>query len=91
MLFRSIRGKRPSKGAKDETEKILASWISHQLKNRKKCQQIMSDEEIRDLWDAFISEHGKYFKSHQDEEEKPFFEIDGKRPLEANETEGDSK
>ena len=44
----------------------LAHWISTQLTNREKCQYIMSNEKIRDLWDAFISEHIKHFKSNEE-------------------------
>ena len=84
--FFEIHGKRPSNKAKDETEKILATWISHQVKNREKCQFIMSNEEFRDLWDAFISQHRKFLKSNEEiwhdklEEVKSFFKIHGKRP-----------
>ena len=61
--FFEIQRKRPSESAKNDTEKILGSWISHQIQNRGKSKQIMSNKEFRDLWDAFISEHRKYFKS----------------------------
>ena len=61
--FFERHGKRPSSVAKDEEEKILGQWISNQLTNRGKSKQIMSNKEIRDLWDAFISEHIEYFKS----------------------------
>ena len=79
--------KRPSRGAKNGTEKVLAQWISTQLKNREKSQQIMSNEKIRDLWDAFKMEHIKYLKSNEEiwheklKEAKSFFKIHGKRPL----------
>ena len=46
----------------------------------------MLEEEFRDIWDAFISEHIEYFKSNEEiwrdklQEAKSFFEIHGKRP-----------
>ena len=87
--FFEMHKKRPSKRAKNETEKVLGSWISHQIQNRGKCQKSMSNEEFRDLWDAFISEHMEYFKSNEEnwrdklEEVKSFFERHGKRPSES--------
>ena len=91
--FFEMHDKRPACKAKNETEKVLSGWISTQIKNREKCQQIMSDERIRNLWDAFKTKYGKYFKFDQGEEEKPFFEIKGKRPLDkaSDEAEGDAK
>ena len=86
--FFEIHGKRPNR-AKNKEEKELANWISNQLTNREKCQQIMSNEKIRDLWDAFKSEHIKYLKSNEEnwcdklDEAKSFFEIHGKRPSES--------
>ena len=63
--FFEIHGKRPSP-AKDGTEKILGSWISTQIQNRAKSKNIMSKQEIRDLWDAFISEQIEYLKSNEE-------------------------
>ena len=96
-LFFERHGKRPSTIAKNGTEKILCSWISTQVKNREKCQKIMSNKETRDLWDAFISEHIEYLKSNEDiwrdklEEAKSFFEIHGKRPSKGATKDGTEK
>ena len=85
--FFKIHKKRPSTIAKDEKEKVLGKWISDQIQNREKSQKIMSNEKIRDIWDAFKIEHRKYLKSNEEnwldklEEAKSFFEIHGKRPL----------
>ena len=85
-LFLEINGRIPSKTTKDCNEKVLSIWIETQVENKEKCQHIMLNEEIRDIWDAFKNEHIEYFKSNEKiwreklEEAKSFFEIHGKRP-----------
>ena len=59
--FFEIHGKRPSKHANgEEEEKVLGFWIDNQLKNREKCIYIMSNEEIRDIWDGFKNDYETY-------------------------------
>ena len=48
--------KRPSNHSNDEEIKTLASWISYQQTNYKKNIQIMSDPEIKQLWQDFIND-----------------------------------
>jgi hypothetical protein len=42
--------------------KILCSWIKHQITNYKKKTQIMSNEEIYNKWSEFVEEYKQYFK-----------------------------
>ena len=50
---------KPSQSKK--TEKVLCSWLSKQLKNRKIKKQIMFNEDIRNTWDSFIKDYNQYF------------------------------
>jgi len=54
---------RPSERSKDSTEKRLAKWINHQITNYKKREYIMEDEDIRKLWESFITDplYSSYF------------------------------
>ena len=92
-LFFETNGKRPSQTAKDKKEKVLGSWISHQLKNRQINQHIMVSAEIRDVWDAFKIKYIEYFRSYEEiwyenlEAVKLFFETNGKRPSQKDKNE----
>ena len=57
--FIDLNGRRPNKS--EETEKVMYSWVSTQLSNRKAEKQIMSNEDIRGLWDNFIKDYQVYF------------------------------
>jgi len=56
---------RPSQTDKDIKIKQLAKWIGHQQTNYKKKEQIMSNEEIYNLWTEFINDpnYTVYFQS----------------------------
>ena len=56
--------KRPSHSSKDKEIKSLAKWISHQQENYKKNIQIMSNPDIRKLWNDFINDekYKSFFK-----------------------------
>ena len=59
--------KRPSTESKDKAVKSMGKWISHQLANREKPQYIMKNDEIRGIWDSFVTseEFRQYFKNQQ--------------------------
>jgi superfamily II DNA or RNA helicase len=53
--------KRPSTTSKDSKIKSMGRWISHQMLNYKRGQQIMKNNEIRELWQEFLSNNQKLF------------------------------
>jgi superfamily II DNA or RNA helicase len=67
--------KRPSCSDKNENIKKLGNWIKIQNRNYKNNQQIMKEEDIRKLWEEFISDnkYKQYFSKDEDDEseEKP--------------------
>lgn len=50
----TINKKRPSGASKNKDEQILGRWVSQQIQNRVKMQQIMTIDDIRSDWDAFV-------------------------------------
>ena len=63
--FMDTHKNRPKDGSTNKDEKVLGSWISHQLRNYKKKTQIMKDEKIRTSWEAFVNnpKYRDYLKS----------------------------
>jgi late competence protein required for DNA uptake (superfamily II DNA/RNA helicase) len=61
----NTNNKRPAKNSKNPDEKKLGQWISNQLKNYQKNIKIMSNIEIRTLWEDFVNnnKYKKYFKN----------------------------
>ena len=57
--FIDLNKRRPNRGK--ETEKVLGSWLANQLTNRKKEKKIMSNEDVKKLWDSFIKDYQQYF------------------------------
>jgi antitoxin component HigA of HigAB toxin-antitoxin module len=57
---------KPSQHDKNKNIKILGSWIQTQQKNYSKKIQIMQNEEIRTIWEEFIKEYRKYFKTNEE-------------------------
>ena len=57
--FIDLNERRPS--GEKETEKVMYSWLSDQLKNRKAEKNIMFKKDIRGLWDSFIEDYQQYF------------------------------
>ena len=52
---------RPSKHNKNKDIKQLGRWLSMQINNYKKKIQIMSNKEIREKWEQFITDYQEYF------------------------------
>ena len=81
-------GKRPSCYSKDEDIKRLSSWITVQVTNYKKKQNIMKNEEIRTSWEEFITDdrYKEIFISNEEvwrsnlEKVKEYIDRNGKRP-----------
>ena len=73
-----------------KSNKLLFSWLSHQLNNYKKQEQIMSYEKIRNIWYEFINDENYkiYFICNEDawsdmlEQTKKFIDINKNRPTE---------
>jgi superfamily II DNA or RNA helicase len=59
--FINTNEKRPSSTSKNEKEQKLGSWITTQIKNHKKKDRAMKDENKRKLCEEFIKEYKKYF------------------------------
>ena len=89
--FIDLNKRRPSH--RKETEKVLGSWVSHQLDNRKAEKEIMSYENIRNTWDNFIIDYQQYFISNEElwtnnlTELKAFIDLNKRRPVYNKETE----
>ena len=49
------------KPSKNDENKELSYWISHQVANYKKKTQIMSNEKIYNKWKEFINNYKKIF------------------------------
>jgi len=60
-------GKRPAESNKDTEIKRLGQWISRQQHNYSKTEQIMKNEEIRELWEQFIKKYETYFISNEEQ------------------------
>ena len=58
---------RPSATSKTPEQKVLGSWLSHQLTNYKKKTYIMKEPEIYDAWTQFINhpDYSKYFQKNK--------------------------
>ena len=63
-IFIDLNKRRPN--ISKETEKVLYSWVSTQLVNRKAKKKIMLNEDIRGLWDIFIKDYQQYFISNEE-------------------------
>jgi hypothetical protein len=49
--------KRPFSGSKDKEISSLGNWLYLSKRNYKKKEQIMSNEEIRKIWEEFINKY----------------------------------
>jgi len=58
--------KRPSSEDQDNNIKKLGLWIFTQKKNYQKEKEIMKKLEIRQLWEEFVENYGKYFLSNEE-------------------------
>ena len=63
--FIDLNCKRPSRTCKNKEEKILGSWIGHQLTNSKNKTHIMKETEIYNLWNEFVNDdkYKEYFNN----------------------------
>jgi len=57
-------GKLPSSKDKNPEVKKLGIWICTQKQNYPKNKEIMSDTDIRLLWESFLTEYSQYFKEY---------------------------
>ena len=60
-LYINENNKRPSTHDKNQNIKQLAVWIGTQQKNYTRKEQIMKDDNIRQLWEQFIEQYSEYF------------------------------
>jgi phenylalanine-4-hydroxylase len=80
--------KRPSSESKNQDEKYLGGWIGKQLVNYNKKTQTMSDKNIRECWEKFVSDekYEEYFIANNEvwfdnlEKVKEFIDTEDKRP-----------
>jgi predicted nucleic acid-binding protein len=83
-----LNNKRPSQHDENLQIKKLGSWISTQQQNYKKKKEILSNKEIYNEWEKFISDekYKKYFMSNEEEwlnnlkEVKKYINLNNKRP-----------
>ena len=93
-VFMDERGKRPNSTSKETQEKVLALWISAQLRNyspdAEQCKQIMRLASVRSEWEAFVAERRSHFLTNEQvwrsnlEQVRVFMEENGKRPSQAS-------
>ena len=89
--FIDLNKRRPLE--KKKIEKVLTSWLSTQIKNRKTEKQIMLNEDIRNVWDNFIKDYNQYFLSNEElwtnnlTELKTFIDLNKRRPTKGKDTE----
>ena len=90
MVFIELNERRP---VYYKTEKVLCSWLSAQLENRKKEKNIMNNKDIINSWDSFIENYKQYFISNEElwtnklSELKAFIDLNKRRPKYSKETE----
>ena len=83
-----INNKKPSYNSKNEEEKSLGMWISHQIKNYKDCKKIMKNIKNRQKWENFIKneKYCLYFLSNDEvfninfQKFKEWIDINNKKP-----------
>ena len=87
--------RRPVQKAKEENEKLLANWLSHQLKNYKKCSHGMKDPARREVWEKFMDEYSEFIATQEEEwirnfnQVKDFIDQNQKRPSEKSKEENE--
>jgi len=59
--FLETEKRRPSYRSKNEDEKRIGKWMSHQVTNYKKTMHIMKVEKIRQFWKDFVDQYAEYF------------------------------
>ncbi len=58
--------KRPSASSKDKEISSLGNWISIQKENYKNIEQIMTNEEIRKIWEEIVNKYQEVFMSNDE-------------------------
>lgn len=61
-----VYGKLPTSNNENKNISSLASWVSTQKKNFKNTSRIMTDENIRELWDDFVNINKNLFRSNEE-------------------------
>ena len=89
--FIDLNTRKPSQNI--ETERLIFSWVTNQLRNRKMKINGMLNDNIRELWDAFIKDYGQHFLSNEElwnnslTELKKFIDLNKRKPLYSKKTE----
>jgi cell shape-determining protein MreC len=85
-LYIETNNKLPSSEDKDKDIKQLGIWILHQKKNYSNKEYIMKEENIRNIWEDFISTYSHLFISNEEiwnntlEKVKSYIETNDKLP-----------
>jgi superfamily II DNA or RNA helicase len=68
-MFMNNNNKTPRQSGnnRNENEKIIGNWLSHQIKNYKKKLDSMKDPEIYSQWTQFLEEYKQYFDNTLDD------------------------
>ena len=62
--------KRPLDRSKNEEEKQLSKWLSHQKKNYKNKNNSMNDKERYNIWTEFLEQYKQYFDNDTSSDSK---------------------
>jgi superfamily II DNA or RNA helicase len=65
-LYIETNNKLPSSTDKNKDIKQLGKWISHQKENYSKKEQIMKEENIRNIWEDFINTYSYLLMSNEE-------------------------
>jgi hypothetical protein len=85
-MYIETNNKLPSSTDKNKDIKQLGIWISRQKENYSKKEQIMKEENIRNIWENFINTYAPLFMSNDErwndtlEKAKSYIEINYKLP-----------
>jgi hypothetical protein len=95
--FMNEKKKRPSEDSKNESEKKLGQWVTHQCKYYKQNMKAMKDKKKYKLWTKLLEEFKEYFKSNDDvwyetfENVKIFINKNKKKPSQHSKNENETK
>ena len=86
--FMDTNNARPNSHSKNKDEKVLANWISNQVKNYKTKRYIMKNPEIYSAWSEFIHDpaYSEHFASNEEQwhtslkKTKEFMDTNNARP-----------
>jgi superfamily II DNA or RNA helicase len=89
--------KRPNKESKNDYEKSIGRWVSHQISNHKNKKQSMKIKEKYESFSQFLKDYKEYFKSINDiwyeifDKVKKFINEIKRRPTIASKNENEKK